>query len=242
MPARRPLRGRGHRPGGRADLRRPAGARQLRVRGLHLFRPRRTGSSWSRCSTAAISTRPSGSTPRRPPTSPTSCGSRTGPPAKRSAIGTPPAGAAPILDAYALRPARAAAPSAAYAAALPPAQAAHRRRRRRTRICLGAGGRFAVKVGWQTASATGEADPVPFGSLESGLFSLQPAVELGAAGQGARTAGPERAPLDFRRRHHRRRLDPRDRSTGSTGEHKPIRPAGRPSITLTDGRALGGCP
>ena len=58
--------------------------------GIFYFSTRRTGSCWSRCSTAAPSTSANGSSPPAPPTSSTSCGSKTAGPARSGTTSTPP--------------------------------------------------------------------------------------------------------------------------------------------------------
>ena len=84
-----------------------------------------------------------------------------------------PAGPArPILDSAAFPTCAAAPVPAAFSAASASAPAARRCADDPTTLCLGPGGRYRVRLSWQTAAASGPALPVPDGSADSGLFTF----------------------------------------------------------------------
>ncbi len=80
--------------------------------------------------------------------------------------------AVPIIDQGSFAGCATPAPAPAYSASSPEPAPARYCPGDPTALCLGDGGRFRVTVDWQTAAADGEAKPVPFGSLDSGLYTF----------------------------------------------------------------------
>jgi ELWxxDGT repeat protein len=80
--------------------------------------------------------------------------------------------AAPALDSDAFATCGAAALPGAYGAVLPPAGTAPRCGDDPTAFCFGPEGRFRARAVWQTPAAGGAANPAPFGSHDSGIFTF----------------------------------------------------------------------
>jgi ELWxxDGT repeat protein len=79
--------------------------------------------------------------------------------------------AAPALDSDAFATCGAPAPPGAYSAVLPPAGTAPRCGDEVAAFCFGPNGRFRARAVWQTPAAGGAANPAPFGSHDSGIFT-----------------------------------------------------------------------
>jgi ELWxxDGT repeat protein len=156
----------------------------------------------------------------------------------RHAAGAP---ARPELDNAAFAGCLTPAPPATYAAALPVPPLAGRCADDPAELCLGSGGRFRVRLTWNTATATGRANPVPYGSLDSGIFTFfspsnwEMLVKvLDGCGLNGRhwvfAAGTTDVGWE---------LQVEDRETGEIKTYTSQN--GQPSRTLTDIDALGGC-